>query len=119
MDIITGILIDVHQCCVSVETIPDTLQSYYDLLDCDIIDIVARNIGERKYLIVCDDEGMLNNQAIISAVNRQGVPMLVGNLFIVNDSGKEDLMSLTQDDIDYIMRYIGKQPMLFQVEYPA
>lgn len=39
--------------------IKDELQSYYNLLECNTIDIIRRKIGKRYFHIICDDEGML------------------------------------------------------------
>lgn len=124
---ITGLLIDVENGKVSTQTISKDLYSYYEILHCDVIDIVARKIGEKVYLIVCDDEGLLKNKPKISAINKLGQPMLVGSLFIVNNNQEDDdLSSLTSDDITYIQRYIRMQktfstpeyhPILHKVEY--
>lgn len=101
---ITGLHIDVVNNEVKVKTVPDTLESYHDLIQCDLIDIPHRSIGGEVYDIVCDDEGLLKDPKIPSAFQRDSRRiMLVGNLFIVrgNDSTGE-LESLTAEDIDRI-----------------
>ena len=53
----TGLLIDVEQSKVQIVTDASSLQDYYKLLNCDLIDIVRRRIGGRHYNIICDEEG--------------------------------------------------------------
>tara|TARA_Y100000114_G_C11760378_1_gene329264 strand:+ start:2144 stop:2554 length:411 start_codon:yes stop_codon:yes gene_type:complete len=56
-DIIEGILIDPFDCSLSrVEVQRDNIQSYYTVLDCDVIDIVQLGGG---VVMICDDEGRL------------------------------------------------------------
>lgn len=93
-----GYLIDPEgQACV-VE-IPNGLDGYYKLLDCETIDIVRRKIGGKYYDIVCDDEGLFKETVNVSAVDGEGQAMLVGKLLICNHDGHGNEASLTQDDI--------------------
>ena len=56
---ITGIFIDAHGRDVCNVAVRDELSCYYDLIGCDLIDIVRAKIGESTVAIVCDDEGKL------------------------------------------------------------
>lgn len=122
---IRGIFIDVKEENWTEIEIEKSLQSYYDLIDCDCIDIVSRKIGGQYFDIICDDEGLCNSPKI-SAINDMGEPMLVGNLFIVNYDGQGDITSLSDEDIDHVKKFIEMMythnypegyPMLVQVEY--
>ena len=87
--------------------IQDNLETYYQLINCDTIDIVARKIGIAPYSIVCDDEGLFVSSPKVSAIDDNYQPKLVGNLVICgmpNDYG--ELTSLTEDDITNILRRI-------------
>ena len=67
------------------------LDSLYKLTDCTCIDIAVRKIGGKWFDIVCDDEGLFRDDIKISAVNRDGEPMLVGNLlFCHHDSHRSN-----------------------------
>lgn len=124
-----GVLVDVEEETVSVVEIPDELDEFYQILNCDCIDIVARRIGYRKqkFNIVCDDEGLFKNPQKISAIDNLGNAQLVGNLFIVGDTDSEgNLTSLSEDDAAYILARVQKMgtqkfpagyPMLMQCEY--
>ena len=59
--------------------IKDELQNYYNLIECNSIDIVRRKIGKRYFNIICDDEGMLVDGPKISAISNLGEVRLVGN----------------------------------------
>lgn len=93
------LLIDVKNCDVR-EVHADGLEDYYELLDCECVDIVTRRIGNKLYDIICDDEGLLVENPIISAVDKDFQPMLVGNLLIAGLADEEGhLTSLTDRDI--------------------
>ena len=83
----------------SVVEIPNSLDGYYKLLDCQTIDIVKRKIGGKYYDIVCDDEGLFKDNPHISMIDSTGMAMIVGRFLVCNHDGKGNEASLTQDDI--------------------
>ena len=82
------------------------LDDYYRLLGCAYIDIVTREINGTRYEIVCDDEGTFVENPKISAINRKGDPMLVGNLVIAGPAVEGELTDLTDSDMEHIRRNI-------------
>ena len=88
--------------------IKDYLQTYYDLIECNAINIVRRKIGKRYFRIVCDDEGALMDCAKISAISNLGEVRLVGNLIICagDVTENEDLIGLTDDQAEYVKQHI-------------
>lgn len=126
MKTIKGVLIDVSNDNVEVIEIEKSLESYYRVLNCETIDIVSRKIGDKWFDIVCDDEGLFVANPKISAIDNMGKPQLVGNLFIVKFNGEDDITSLNEDDIRYVMKrvvvigtnhYPNGYPMLTQLKY--
>lgn len=126
-DIIRGVLIDPYAeldstACeytgdaldarIKVQAIENNLKEMYRLLHCQCIDITERSIGGRRYSIVLDDEGLLIDKPIMSAVaSEDNIPMLAGALFIcksVYDMGEMGtvLASLDNDDCDNIIQHI-------------
>lgn len=107
MNNITGILLDVQKNCLSAVTVPDKLESYYELLNCDCIDIIVRKIDGRYFNIVCDDEARLKEHPILSAVSlTEERGDLYGSLFVVGQTDDDgNLTSLTDMDVEYIMNY--------------
>lgn len=103
---IKGIFINVYEGFIKIAEIEKKTEEYYKLLGCECIGIVKRRIGNRWYEIVVDDNGALLDNPRISAVDPHGIPALVGNLFIVKFDGKEDITSLSIDDINYISNFI-------------
>ena len=73
---ITGVLVDVNAGTVKEATIEANLDSYYKALNCDCIDIVVRSLGPYRFDIICDDEGLLKDNARMSATDPHGHPML-------------------------------------------
>ena len=97
--------------------IKDDLQTYYDLIECNAIDIMRRKIGKRYFHIICDDEGMLVEGPKISAISNLGEIRLVGNLVICSDMVTEsgDLVGLSDEEAEYIRKRIE---FLYTRQYP-
>ena len=122
MSKITGLLIDIESNEARIVTVEDTLQSYYHILNCDLIDIQTRFIGYETYTVVCDDEGLLKCKPIISAINYLDKPMFVGNLFVVKTDEDNNLTSLNDKDIEHLRSYFYmhealQHPVLHSVDY--
>ncbi len=126
---VTGMLVNVEQNFAKIVTVPDELPEYYNLLNCQYIDIYRRKVGDRWYTVVCDDEGALKVDAIVSGVDTQGRIAFYGNLLIL--SGRADdaeLHSLTDSEIDNLIPNISthvkdhdgntiKKTMVFHIGY--
>ena len=106
----------------------NTLDDYYRLIGCRIIDIISRSIGDIRVEIVLDDEGALVENPKVSAISVDGTPMLFGNLLIASGKVTEDgeLTELTKDEIDEIMQnvatittsvYTDPYPALVELDY--
>lgn len=93
------LFINVTDNTVKIMDITDNLDTYYNLINCRCIDIIERKIGNKYYDIVCDDEGLLKDNPKISALDPTGQPMLCGNLVIVRNDGKGNLIGLTNNDL--------------------
>ena len=81
----------------------DHLTDYYKYLNCELVDITSRKIGGKYFDIVADDEGLLKEPRIVSALDTEGQPALVGNLLFCNydpETGEE--VSLTDEDIQLL-----------------
>lgn len=104
---ITGVLVDAERAHVERATIPATLDSYYEHLDCTTIDIVSRTIGGKRFDIICDDEALLRDNPILSALDSERFPMLYGNLFVCKSKNGE-LVSLTDREVSHVLRNAGK-----------
>lgn len=82
------------------------LQSYYDALNCDCIDIAYRQIDGVGFDIVCDDEGLLKTNRVISAMNKYGNIMLVGSLLFFHHNDNGELTSLSDEDIALLKKHV-------------
>lgn len=104
----TGLLIDVEQSKVQIVTDASSLQDYYKLLNCDLIDIVRRRIGGRHYNIICDEEGLLKDNCTPSAFDSAGYAALVGNLLIMGPDIDElgEMSDLKPIDIMHLQNHI-------------
>ena len=109
---IKGVLIDIENDKADVVEFEGKLQKYYEMLHCDCIDIVSRKIGHgrsrKRFDIVCDDEGLFNQDAKISAIDNLGRPMLVGNLLVTNHDAEGNTVSLTDDECEFVLAHVEK-----------
>lgn len=101
---ITGVLVDVVKRTIKPETINQSLDGYYTVLNCRCIDIVTRRIGGKPFLVICDDEGLLVDRPKISAIDPPGEAMFCGNLFIVQTDGADDIMSLSEAEVAHVLK---------------
>ena len=106
MSIVTGVLIDTVNRKASIHTVnSDTLQAYYDILNCNTFDIATRKIGKKYYDIFCDDEGLYQSNPVVSALSANGEPMLVGNLFVTRTDSNGETISLSLGEIREVMEH--------------
>jgi hypothetical protein len=109
---IKGVLIDIENDKADVVEFECKLQKYYEMLHCDCIDIVSREIGHgrsrRRFDIVCDDEGTFKMNAKISAIDNLGSAQLVGSLLVVNRGEDGETVSLTDEECDYVLEHVQK-----------
>jgi len=122
---IKAYLVDVLNEKHGVVEIENKLEDYYREIQCRIIDIQRRKIGNKEFDFICDDEGLFQENAKISAIDNQGTPMFVGNLLIVNSCDGETT-TLTDEDVAHVAEHVQKlctrkyaegYPMITQVEY--
>ena len=124
-----GMRIDIENNVAELVTLDNELEAFYKALNCEYIDIYRRKIGDRWYMVLCDDEGALKPHPIASAIDCFGQVAFYGNLLIV--SGRHDegeLYSLTESEIENLKYNVSTQVkdksgkiidkvMLFNVRY--
>lgn len=102
-----GVLIDVNATDPKVIEIEDRLENFYDILNCHCIDIVTRKIGNVPFDIICDDNGLLKENPILTGMSFDEQSHLFGNLLIVGLADSEgNLTSLSAADIKKIGHYM-------------
>lgn len=104
---IRGVLLDIEKNEANeVEFVP-SLEEYYKMLRCNLIEMPTRTIGGKRFDVVCDEEGTFKQNAKISAIDDLGRVMFVGSLLIVgmaDEDGNET--SLTTQDVAMVMSHI-------------
>lgn len=100
---IKAFLVDVnHKSARSVEIEP-SLDTYYELLECDCIDIAERSVGGKIFDIIVDDEGLMRDTQVISAIDSRCKPMLVGNLLFVHHDREGHTTGLSDSDCEHLL----------------
>jgi len=85
------------------EKVNPSLKNYYEMLNCDLIDIVKIQFGGKAYDVICDDEALLRQPPFsFSVISKEGHPMIAGNILVCNsEDGYET--SLTAEDVVRLM----------------
>ena len=111
MNKIKGILVDGQD--AKIIEIEDKLEVYYEKLNCDMIEIVERKIGNNYYNIVCDEEFLCKSydepQHIAGMmIDDEGSvqELLLGSIFICNSDDEGNLTSLSDKDLETILKRI-------------
>ena len=93
----------------AVEFDIDNLEEIRTLLDCDTIDIVQREIGLNRYCVICDDEGRLKENPIVSALSFPDCKVaFVGNLLVCGLPEGDQLTGLNDNQIkDVLVSVVG------------
>lgn len=91
----------------AIECDNDDLSTFRDPIGCQVFDIANRQIGDVRYDIFCDDEGLLTEEPLVTAVEADGTPMLVGNLIFARHDVEGNTVDLTEDDIHNIIAHGG------------
>ena len=89
-----------------VREINNDIEAFHNTIDCRCIDIVERKVGDRCFDFIVDDEGLFRHNPMISALSQTGEPMLVGTLIITNSNEEGETTSLTEEDIEYLQKYV-------------
>jgi len=103
---IKAFLVDIAKKSAKEIDFEPSLPKYYELLNCYTIDIVERTLGGEVFDVICDDEGLMVDSPVISAVDGSGEPMLVGNLLFVHHSDEGETTGLTSDECALIQRHV-------------
>ena len=71
-----------------LKEIDEDLQTFYNIINTDSIEICTRRINGKLTQIICDEEGKLKKNQYISALSEENNECLVGNL-IIKSTDKE------------------------------
>ena len=92
-----------------IMNIEDDIDTFYKLINCDSIELPQREINGKYFTIICDEEGRLKDNPIVSACSHKGDPMIVGNLIITGlPDIKGNLTGLSDSDVLLIMEKFKK-----------
>ena len=93
---------------ISIENVNDELEVYYEMLNCDMIDITTINVNGVEYDIIHDDEFLLKRPLVPTLyVNNE---LIIFGAFLIsraNDDGEE--IGLTHKEIDNFLEYMYRQ----------
>ena len=97
------LVLDVEKGEIREVEISENIETIYRELGCDTFDIANRKIGDRRFDIFCDDNGLFRDKPIVSAINADHFsPMLVGNLLFANHDSEGRTVGLSDEDVAVI-----------------
>lgn len=86
---------------------PDGLQDYYSLLNCSSVDVISKNISDKRFNLIFDNEAELLETHRPSAIDDCGQVVLFNNLIITGEGNLEgDFKDITDEEIEYVKKYI-------------
>ena len=94
-----------------IKEMESLLKNYYETIETDVIDCVTVKIGKTNYEVVCDDEGLLKDNPILSFA-LSPLRALFGILVFTRQKNGE-WIGLTDDEINEIkentilVEYVG------------
>lgn len=91
-----------------VRLIENGLESFYKIIDCDLIEIVQIEVEGKFYDVICDEEFLLKEKPVPTLfIDNENV--LCGNLIFTTCDEDGKTQGLTDTDIKILMEYILKQ----------
>lgn len=84
-------------CTVDIE---DSLDKYYELLNCRYIEIHEITVNRNRYNVICDEEGALEGKhpsVFTKTRNLEQVPMFVGNVLFASSRVIDGVMTGLND----------------------
>lgn len=92
-----------------VLTIDRSLEGYYEAINCRIVEMPVRYIGNEAFTVICDEEGTFKDNIFPSAFDSNGQAQLVGTLlFCRHDFNQGILLSLSDEDIALLQSNVRK-----------
>ena len=113
---ITGVFYNPVEGIPRMVTIPNNLQSFYELLNVNVIDIVEYKIEGQYYDIIVDDEGLLKEGTLPSASTINGSVMLFGPIFICRSDKQGNECSIKEGELEKIKVINITDPPLILIE---
>ena len=93
--------------------IEDKLEIFYDMLECEYIDIISRKINDKYYDFIIDDEGLLNDKPV-TLFNENEV--LVGSIIICGTADEDgNLTSLSETESREIVKHFLKDDLTYEI----
>lgn len=93
---------------ISIENVNDELEIYYEMLNCDMIDITTITVNDVEYDIIHDDEFLFKRPLVPTLyVNNE---LIIFGAFLIsraNEDGEE--IGLTHKEIDNFLEYMYRQ----------
>lgn len=110
---IQAVLIRPKACKAEKVSFKPSLQEYYRLLECELIEYAHRTVFGQEVCIVCDEEGLFDGTNVASAVNNDGKIMFVGNILVIgaeNENGHDT--GLSDEIADIVLRNVATVGMV-------
>ena len=97
-----------------VREIENSLESFYKIIGCDMIDIVQIEVEGKFFDVICDDEFLLKEKPVPTLfIDNENV--LCGNLIFMTCDEEGNTQGLTDEDIQKLTNYILEQA--FRLRY--
>lgn len=100
------LLIDTNELEPKIVKTNGRLKDWYRLIGCELIDIVSFELEGHIYDAIFDDEGLFAKDFKVTAIDKSGNPVLLGNIVICRCDENGCEISLSNKDINRICRHL-------------
>ena len=92
-----------------VREIEDSLEVFYDIIGCDLIDITVREVKGIALDFIVDDEGLLKDDPVARAISlsHPSTDVLVGNIIVSQANEEGEQISLTDKEVEAVISRMG------------
>lgn len=97
------------------EPILDDLKCFYDMLDCELVEMHDYKLGDKWFNFIMDEEGLFKDDLRIGACDENMEFPIIGSVLITGEPDDEgELTTLTQEDVEYINQFI--KPIAYRIK---
>lgn len=93
---------------ISIENVNDELEVYYEMLNCEMIDITTITVNDVEYDIIHDDAFLLKRPLVPTLyINNE---LIIFGAFLISRANEDDEeIGLTHKEIDNFLEYMYRQ----------
>lgn len=99
---VRALILDIKKNEVRDEVIEKDFDNYYKIIGTDMVELPKYRVGGKVFEFVCDEEGLMKDNPIVSGFDEHGKALLVGTLIITGPNSR----NLTDELVQHLRKFI-------------